>query len=136
MSKLRKVERLQEIAASNQAHAVANQRVKFRAVETAFENLAGLVEDYATGEAAQTSPQSLQIHRRFFGELYKTYRAQAATLAEQRHQLELRIDELGARHRKLKLLQGVLAKRDRVHAREARKKAEKAQIYRAPSKLS
>lgn len=135
MSKLRKVERLQEVATSNQAHAVADQRARCLAVESAYENLQSLVADYATGEPEEVSPHTLQIHRRFFGELYKTYKAQANTLAEQRHQLEMRIQELGARHKKLKLLQGVLAKRDRAHEREARKKTEKTQIYRAQSKL-
>ena len=135
MSKLRKVEQLQEVATSNQAHLVTDQRAKYLAVESAYKNLQGLVQDYATGEPEETSPQTLQIHRRFFSELYKTYKAQANTLAEQRHQLEIRINELGARHKKLKLLQGVLEKRDRTHAREARKKAEKTQIYRAQSKL-
>lgn len=137
MSKLRKVQRLAEIARSNQARRVAFRKAQADEMAAGLKSIEGLVTEYVESDlkASSSTTQSLHIRRRFFSELYRTYQIQGERLNEKERLLENEIQKLGMRHRKLKLLRGLLEKRDRDHEYALRKKVEKAQIYRAPSKL-
>lgn len=135
MSKLHKVERLKEIARSDQARTVANERRIADEIANALEGVSHLVEEYRGDDAAIETVAGLRRQRRFFNELYKTYMAQGQRLADQEQILTHEVSELGQRHKQLTLLRSVLKKREEAHKYLAQKKAARAQIHRGMSKL-
>ena len=135
MNKLRKVERLRELARSDQAKTVARERQEVDDVAGAFAGVGELVQEYRHQAADANDISQMRLQRRFFGELYKTYLAQGERLAAKERALNSEIGELEQRHKSLTLLRNVLKKREEAHTYAARKKAARAQIHRAKSKL-
>ena len=135
MSKLSKVERLREVARANQAKLVARERQETDELAATLQGISDLVQEYGREASEVDSAQALSLHRRFYGELYRTYVAQGERLHSKERMLAHEVSELRKRHKHLTLLRNLLKKREDAHKYAERKKIARAQIHRTLSKL-